>query len=306
VDAVRSRRFFRWLEDGGNGNPQSVGDFVGSLGPISAASRLIERGVRISLERNNSVLIPRRQGGKPATDISWVVEAAPIMVKQHTLDAATLGPTKKLACIVTATRELVQHSDGEQVFSTLLREDVAASLDASLFSTTAADSSRPAGILAGLSSLTPATSPQGSGTQAEMIWADLANLANAVVDAGGSGEIVYIAAPKQANAIRLWLGQTRPVEVWSCPALANKTVVAIQPDAFASAFGSVANISIERDTALHLSTTPLQLGTVGSPNVVAAPVSSLFQQDLVAVKCILDCAWTLRAPLVSFVANVNW
>ena len=61
---------------------------------------------------------------------------------------------RKLAVITGASRELIEQSDAEAAIDLLLREAAAVSLDASLFSDTAADDSRPAGILAGVSPLT--------------------------------------------------------------------------------------------------------------------------------------------------------
>src|SRR5262249_49322210 len=102
-------------------------------------------------------------------------------------------------------------------------------------------------------------------------------------------------------------GQTRDIEIWPCSSLPVKTVVAIQIDAFVSAYGPLPSISRERSTTLHLDTSPLPLASPGSPNTVAAPMVSTYQSDLVATKVTLDAAWAMRAPgRVQWMQNVNW
>jgi hypothetical protein len=41
-------------------------------------------------------------------------------------------------------------------------------------------------------------------------------------------------------------------------------------------------------------TSPAQIGTAGAPNVVAAPVQSMFQTDALALRMILPMSWAMR------------
>ena len=275
-------------------SPTATADFVASLTGESAAARLIDAGMRISLDGVNSVNIPHRSTNIPAVDTQWIAENGAFPVKQLSLAASTLGPTHKLATSVVLSREMAESAGGEEVFATLLREDVAASLDASLFSTTAASSTRPAGILAGVSALTATT---GGGSAA--LQGDLAKLAVVATNIG-SGDVVFITSP--AYAIRL---ATYPnvldldnnqFSIWPSVAVPDATIIAIAPAAFVSGFGAVPKITTAQDAVVHMEdTSPAQISTVGSPNVVAAPVRSAFQTDSIVVRCILDAAWTLRA-----------
>jgi hypothetical protein len=61
---------------------------------------------------------------------------------QLTLGGGMLGPARKLCTIVVATRETMESSAAEAVVQTLLRENAAFSLDASLFSNAAATDER--------------------------------------------------------------------------------------------------------------------------------------------------------------------
>jgi hypothetical protein len=88
-----------------------VSDFVGSLAPMAAAPRLMGVGMRVDITGRNSTKLPRRQsGGKAATTVPWIAEAAPMPVKNYVLDTCTLGPAYKLASISALTREMVIHS----------------------------------------------------------------------------------------------------------------------------------------------------------------------------------------------------
>jgi hypothetical protein len=280
----------------------AVSDFVASLTPLSAAARLISAGIKADLDGIAATTIPRRHESKPNADASWIPEGGPIPARQYDLDGVTLGPVRRLAVLSCVTRELAERTSGEAVVATLLREDTASSLDAALFSSAPANG-QPAGLLAGL---TPISASAASDNTAAMI-ADLEALAGAIADAGGSGEIVFIAAPRQAVSARLRLGTNRGVTVWTSSALAAGTVLAVQPDAFVSAFGPVPRITAGLETAIHMNTEAAALSTAGPPNAVAAPVVSTFQQDLIALRCILDAAWTMRATgRVAVITDAAW
>jgi hypothetical protein len=54
-------------------------------------------------------------------------------------------------------------------------------------------------------------------------------------------------------------------------------------------------------------TTPLAIGTAGTPATVAAPARSLFQTDSIALRMIMDVNWTLRrSGVVAWTSSVTW
>jgi hypothetical protein len=65
---------------------------------------------------------------------------------------------------------------------------------------------------------------------------------------------------------------------------------------------------ISDQATLHLDdTTPLDIGTPGSPAVVAAPVKSMFQTNSIALRLLLDVNWTIRRTgTIAWVASVTW
>jgi hypothetical protein len=282
--------------------PTVVSDFMASLVPLSAGARLLEAAPRVSLDGANSLLFPRRSGAISATAVSWVAEGDPAPVLQFVLESATLDSSKKLVAVCVLTRELMEHSSANVVMRRLLAENVAAALDASLFSNVASSTSRPAGILNGVAALTAATA--GAGAMAT----DLSALAKAIAPV--TTGLVFVAHPAQAAMINLNRGVTYPnVEVWPTLGVAAGTVIALDPAGFVSAFGPEPEISASTETLLHMeATTPLPFATgAQGSGVLATPARSMFQVDCVAVKIKLRASWAWRtAGAVAWVASTNW
>jgi hypothetical protein len=282
--------------------PTVVSDFVASLVPLSAGARLIEAAPRVSLDGAGSLLFPRRSGAISATAVPWVTEGDPAPVLQFVLEAVPLDSAKKLVAVCVLTRELFEHSAANQVMRTLLAENVAAALDASLFSNVASSTSRPAGILNGVSPLTAAAAG------ATAMATDLSALAKAIAPV--TTGLVFVAHPNQAAMIALNRGTTFPqIEVWPTLGVAAGTVIALDPAAFVSAFGPEPEISASTETLLHMeSATPLPIATgVQGSGVIATPAKSMFQIDAVALKIRLRAAWAWRTSgAVAWVASTNW
>lgn len=269
----------------------AVVDFVASLAPYGAAAQVIAAGVRVDLDGVNTVSVPRRATVVDA-NLAWIAEGAPIPVKQYALDAVSLTP-KKFAVAVGITREM---SFAEPIVETLLREDAAASLDASMFSTTAASASRPAGVLNGVASLTPAA---GGGESA--MNSDLAALAAAV----GTGGHVYIMPPSVSAVASTLL--RNPATIYTTQGMPADSVIALDPRALVSGFGVEPQISTSIEATVHFEdTSPQPIGTPGTPTVVAAPTRSAFQTDTLLIKLVMPAAWVLRAPAVAWVQGVTW
>jgi hypothetical protein len=54
-------------------------------------------------------------------------------------------------------------------------------------------------------------------------------------------------------------------------------------------------------------TTPLNIGTAGSPATVAAPTQSMFQTAQIAVRMLANVTWAMRrAGMVQYMTGVNW
>jgi Phage capsid family len=269
----------------------AVADFVASLATFGAAAQVIAGGVRVDLDGVNTVSVPRRATAVDSA-LAWIAEGAPIPVKQDALDAVSLSP-RKFAVAVGITREM---SFAEPVVETLLREDAAASLDASMFSTTAGSATRPPGLLAGIAPLTAAA----GGGEAAML-ADLAAIAAAV----GTGNVVYVMPPTVAAVASTLL--RNPATILTTQFMPADSVIGLDPRALVSGFGPEPQISTSIEATVHFEdTSPQPIGTAGTPNVVAAPTRNAFQQDLVLIRLIMLASWALRAPAVAWVQGVTW
>jgi hypothetical protein len=274
---------------------------VGTLAPTSAAAAVFAKAFRASLAGIASLSLPRRASPPAAADVPWFEQGQPIPVGQLSVSGgATLGPPKKLAIIIGLTRQTMESSAAESVLTDMLRESVSFSLDASVFSTLAATDARPAGILNGIAGL---TATAGGGTAA--MEGDLEKLATAVSDA--AGDVVLATHPRQALAIRIRKPDLK-IPVYSTRAIAAGTVIMLDPQALAVAFGTEPRFEAGIEPVIHHDdTTPLPISTAGSPNTVAAPARSLWQTDRVALRCILPAAWVLRQTgTVAWLSSATW
>jgi hypothetical protein len=230
----------------------------------------------------------------------WVAELAPMPVLSFTLSALTLTP-HKLAAAAAATRQVVESGNGEQVIGQLLKEDLSYTLDATMFSATAGSTSRPAGLLNGLTTL---GATAGGGATA--MNADIAKLFTSISSVGNSDDIAIIAAPSQAAALALQ-PRSGELRVWSSRALASGTVVAIDTAGFISAFAPLPRVQASGDAVAHFDdSAPAALSTAGSPNVSSAPLRSAFQTDCVLVRVFLTASWVVRPGSVAFISSTSW
>jgi hypothetical protein len=278
----------------------AVGPFLSGIALQSAAARLFSECLRVSLSGPNTATLPYMTTFPTS---AFVAEGAPIPVVQGVFANVTLGPARKLALITGMTEELAKHSAGsaEAIIRTTIAEAAAKTLDGYVFDNVASSTSRPAGLLNGV---TPITATSGGG-QAACIT-DIKNLVSAIVTAGGGSNIQFFANPAQAVVFAAFFPLSH-LPMVPTSALAAGTVAAIEVDAIASGFSGAPEISTSREATIHWDTSPSQIGTPGSPNVVAAPTRSAFQQAQLLLRMILRCAWIVRAPgMVQVVNSTTW
>jgi hypothetical protein len=223
------------------------------------------------------------------------------------VEGNTAGPAIldafKLATIVSLTDEMIFGTNAEAIVSQVLIENVGVSLDAALFTNDAAVSGvRPAGILHGITPLTASAAT----TPLEAMFEDVQALAYSLAPVAGGGSPVIVAAPAQAAALKL----RTPGELWpvfASDAVPNKTVIGIVPSALATAI-DIPRIEAGAESVVHMEdTAPADIGTPGTPAVIAAQVYSMYQKDSVALRFILPTAWALRSPnAVAWIQTTNW
>jgi hypothetical protein len=277
-----------------------VSEYVSSL-PCAAAD-LINAGTVAPLDGIGEIRFPRRSTPIVNVDAYWVEEGMPLPTRQFSLASGAVLAPKKMAAQCILTRELALHSSGAASIQTLIKEDLMFGLDATMFSDADATAAKPAGILFGVA---PSTGAVGGLDNAMLL--DLERLAGALTN---PSSIAYILSTTQANSLRLRRGATFDpnISIWMSAAVSAGMVICVDPTAFISGFLGEPEIRTSTQTAVHMDdTTPLPIGSPGTPNTIAAPVRSLFQTDTLAVKLILRAAWAWRrAGAVSWLTGATW
>lgn len=299
---------------------QIVTDFMATLYPKSVFPRLSGLGLSLSFGRNGKIIIPTR-ATTPTIAGSFVGEGLPIPVRQGLFTSQTLTP-KKMAVITTWTREIDEHSIPaiEGLLRNAVQEDTAISLDSVLLDTNPATVVRPAGILNGVASLPPTA---GGGFNA--LTGDIKQLSGALLT-GTKGNVrapAWLMNPQQVNSAGLVMapgagvfpfreeisqGRLGGWPIINSGTVPLGTVVAIDAADFVAVGGDAPRFEISDQATLHFDdTAPADIGTAGTPNVVAAPVKSMWQTDSLALRLILPINWTVRrAGVVAWTAGVTW
>jgi hypothetical protein len=274
--------------------------FLDSLVPVSAGADLLERSIGLNFSGAASISIPAVQ--VPTAD--FVAEGSPIpVVTAPTSIATTLTPFK-LAVITTLTHEMLVNANAETLVRQALIESTGPALDKVLFSAAAGIAhERPAGLLNGITLLTP--SAAGGQSKGEVLVDDLQQLASAVAPVAGNGDIVLVASPDAATALRMRLPVTVQWPVLVSTSLPAKTVIAIATQAIVSAIGGAPQIDASGQVELVRDTAPTAID-----DALTAPmqlVGSLYQTDEIALRMRWMISWSLRTPAgIAFMQNVNW
>ena len=299
---------------------QTYTAFMETLYAKAIFPRLSALGLTLTFGPYGKIIIPTR-ATTPTIAGSFVGEGQPIPVRQGLFTSQTLTP-KKMAVITTFTREISEHSVPaiEGLLRSAVQEDTAIALDSVLLDTNPSTVVRPAGILNGVTGLTPTA---GGGFTA--LTGDIKQLTGALLT-GTKGNVrapAFLMNPQQVNSIGLTaapgagvfpfrdeIGQ-KQLSGWpviDSGTVPLGTVIAIDAADFVSVGGEAPRFEVSDQTTLHLEdTTPLDIGTGGAPPTVAAPVKSMFQTDSLALRLILPCNWTIRrAGVVAWVGGVTW
>jgi len=273
-----------------------------ALAPMSASARLFVRCLQIDLAGISKVRVPY---AAVAPQPGFIAEGGSAPVSQFSLAGVEVGPARKILIMAAVTGELEKatRETASTIVGNALANAVAKTVDAAAFDDVAADTTRPAGLLYNVTPLTAAA----TGTIAEMIAADIAALATAIADADISADdMVVVAAPAQAATLRV-LAPSFANLIIGTTALAAGTVVGIAPAGVAVGYSGAPEIETSKQGLIHSEdTTPLAIGTAGSPPTVAAPTRSAFQSDLIVIRVRARCAWAALPGAVQFIETVGW
>jgi hypothetical protein len=276
------------------------------LSPDAASSKLLNLGNKLSLDGISTIRLPFiGGGGRPAQPL-FIAEGAPAPVANLSTSGAILGPTCKVLIQAAVTGELQSASadTAEAVIGEALAISCEQSLDAALFSSAAAvPGVSPPGILHGVAAL-----PSTGGTGPAGCAADVAALAQAIGSAGVSiDSMVLIGTPALATKVPFFDGPHYDDRVFSSAYLPTGQLIGIVPQGLASGYQGQVDIETGIAAVVHLEdTTPLPIGTPGTPPVGAVPTASAFQAYLIVVKVRAKCAWCVQPGAVSLVTGAAW
>lgn len=291
--------------------PASTADFsqftrirvLGAIAPGAASVRLFNNAMQLDLD---GVYAAKVAKGTTVPEPIFTGEGLPFPVADGVTDTVDVGPVRKMMIAVAVTGELEFYSieAASTIMQRMLTEKAGPSLDATVFSTTAADDVRDAGLLNGVTPIT-ASNLTGQAAMAE----DIGELAGALGAAGcNSDRAMYFAAPRQAAAMRLLAGPRFTNEIIAVNSLIAGTVVAIDPAAIATGYSGIPEIETSKQAVMHYEdTTPLPISSPGTPSTVAAPVISAFQSDLIVIRLRNRLCWSkLVDGAVQVVNSVVW
>lgn len=260
-------------------------DFLADLGPLSAGSQLFAMGMQIPFDDKHNVA--RVPAIRPAAlSGAFISEGLPIPVMQFSVSAEAPTP-RKMAIIAAVSRELARSSQAEIGIEQVLRESAALTLDHFLFSDTADTGSNPAGLFHGVTPI--------SGTDAfsaDPMIADLTALTSAVAPVAGAN-IAFIASPARALQISSSLANL-VYPVLPSSAMSDNKIAAVAVNGVAVSAYPIPDIEVGPDATLHMDDVPAEIVSAGSPGTTAAPVSSMFQTGLIAIRLIAHVSWVKR------------
>jgi hypothetical protein len=277
------------------------------IAPDCASSKLLAMGAQIDLAGINSVRLPYiGYTGRPAAPM-FVAEAAPAPVPNLSTSGAILGPTCKVLILAGISGELQSASaeTAERVIAEALAISVEQSQDAKLFSADAAVAgTSPAGLLNGATHLTSAGGTGGAASVAD----DLGALAATISHQGiSTDDLIFITGAAIATKIRTLAGPFFQDVVLSSAVIPDGEIIAVVPHGLATGYSGEVQVETSIAATLHFEdATPLPIASVGTPNTVAAPVHSGFQEYLVLVKIRGRMTWAVQPNSVCFMTGVAW
>jgi HK97 family phage major capsid protein len=296
-------------------------DYFGALMPNAVYPSLAAKGGKFTFGSAGIVTMPTR-ASTPTIAGSFVAQGAPIPVRQGAFTSISFTP-KKMGVISTFTREIAEHSTPsiDALIRQTIMEDTSVAIDSVLLDATAATTTRPAGLRAGVS----ATTATAGGGIAAMIG-DIRGLTGALIT-GTNGNLrspVWIMNPADVLAASLLPaiagggefpfkeelagGTLQGYPVIQSSNVAADTMFLLDAADFVSVTGDTPRFDVSDQATLHMEdTTPLAIASTGSPNTVAAPVRSLFQTDSIGIRMLLDINWGLRRTgIVAWTQTMTW
>ena len=289
-------------------SPTSTADFPSfdpvvayrSLAPASAALALFDLGLVLDLTGATTITIPN-VAGLPVQPV-FVAEGAPGPNVQWTFGKTVVGPARKILLLSAVSGELddATPETASAVIGRVLADVANRGIDAAAFGTAAADATKPAGLLHGVVAL--AATAAGPDAMADDLGALAGAIGAAGIDASGA---VYVCGPREATIMKTKVGPKFDYPILTTLGLPAKSVACFAPAGVASGYQDQPVIETGKEMVLHAEdTAPADI--VSGAGVVANPVKSMFQTDLIGIRVRAHCAWAVAAGAAQVVTGVNW
>lgn len=275
---------------------------------------LAAAGTALNFGPQAGVIRITSEAATPSIGGSFVGEAQPIPVRRMGFAMIELRPTK-IGVITRYSREIEMYSSPALVpeVRNKIERTTRIVRDTLLIDNVAGSATRPAGLLNGV---TPLTATAGGGYAA--IIGDMTKLTSAFYSVNAGNRLALLINPAQRNQLAWtpgpgnmgigWTGViTNDLQVIDSTVVPAGTVIMVEAEDFVSVLG-VPEFSVSEEATLHIEdTTPSNISTTGTPNVVAAPVESMFQTNQIALRMIWPTTWAMRRTgMVQYIAGVNW
>lgn len=294
----------------GNLVEQAWGEFIDLLRDTSIYMQVPGRRMDISLTTNLPV-----NNGRGNLAGGFIGENGAIPVKSGNIGTTSLSP-KKLAVISSYTKELARRSmpSIESIVRDQILVDTTETLDTLFLDAQARTAIRPAGLqdptetgAGNIVACTNADTGAHGATVAEILLDvdALLGRAEAIKATGG----VWMMNPAQVRGLRnkqdattgefvfrdsIDSGRFEGIPIVQSTNVTNGIVSYVSSDAMGFGQELSPYFEMSDSATLHFEdTSPAAIGTVATPNVVAAPVYSLFQQDAFALKMIWTLDWRI-------------
>lgn len=290
--------------------------FLETLRDLSFYPRLAALGANLQFGPGRGQIKVPARSPTPSISGSFVAEGSPIPVRRLGLTSATLSP-HKMGVISYFTKEMAKYSNPqiEGLLRQEIRGDTADTIDTLLIDATVGSTTRPAGLLYGVSALTASTA---GGWVA--IMEDIDTLAAPFDTAKAGRQLVLLMNKREARKLTMVpgpdgkIGGARqllldsgitPIASVNVPA---GRLIMIDAADFATAAGDAPEFDLSEQAVIHAEdTSPANIGTAGSPNTVAAPVISMFQTASIALRMLLDITWAMRRTgMVQWIDGADW
>ena len=290
----------------------ATADFLDQLSPFSIYPGLAAKGIKVTFNNNQgSVTIPS-SSSDTALAGGFVLEGDPIPVGRMTVGSVSISP-RKFGIITTMSKEAAMYTTPalESVLRRSILRRTAITLDGLLLDTTAESTTRPAGLLHGVSAA--ATAFGGGDYQA--VIEDI-NALMAPFDTANAGRsMVLIMHPQQARRLAMMPGPDgtfgwadRFMSEFTVLTSTNATarrIIAVDAEDFASGSGDVPQFDVSEQAVLHMSDAPGEIVTASG--TVNDPIRSMFQTNSLALRMILPMTWKMRrSGMVQYIDSTTW